>query len=133
MKRYRKSTLMIFNIPSIPESPSLPVREAFLFHFNCHVGIHVIHFAFREALFTIFCSCCNSMEKKSDKCFYLFLDPTCWRWCVSLLNQMQEFSSWLMKNWHKQRRKECFSNPVSVVFCSLYPSSLLPKSSGFLD
>jgi hypothetical protein len=64
MKRYRKSTLMIFNIPSIPESPSLPVREAFLFHFNCHVGIHVIHFAFREALFTIFCSCCNSMEKK---------------------------------------------------------------------
>jgi len=66
-------------------------------------------------------------------CCYLFLDPTCWRRCIRLLNQMQEFSSWLLRNWQKWRRKKCFLNPVWAVFCPLYPPPLLPKSLGFLD
>jgi len=38
----------------------------------------------------------------------------------------------LLENWQKQMKKIFFRNPVWAVFCSLYPSPLLPKSSGFL-
>jgi len=67
-----------------------------------------------------------------DICCYSFLGPTCWRWCVPLLNQMQEFSSWLLRNWQKQRKKKCFPNPVSAVFYSLYSPPFATKIIRFL-
>jgi len=38
----------------------------------------------------------------------------------------------LLEDWQKQMKEIFFRNPVWAVFCSLYPSPLLPKSSGFL-
>ena len=51
----------------------------------------------------------------------------------ALLNWVQEFSLCLLQDSQKQRRKKYLSNPVWAVLCPLCPSSLLSKSSSFLD
>ena len=38
----------------------------------------------------------------------------------------------LLEDWQKQMKEIFFRNLVWTVFCSLYPSHLLPKPSGFL-
>ena len=90
-------------------------------------------FEFHHNLFADNLDIFDIMTQHQRWCCYSFLGPTCWRWCVPLLNWVHEFSSCLLEDWQKQRRKKCFSNPVWTVFCPLYPPSLLPKSSGFLD
>ena len=67
-----------------------------------------------------------------QNCCYSFLNLTCWRLCVPLLNQVQECSSCLLENWQKRRRKKYFFEPSLSCFLLFLSSPFAAKSVMFL-